>query len=416
MRLSSKTPRPPLCFKHFFSEPIHHANEISYALRMIRFGSMSITLLLGALYGVLFAVLLWFTRTNTIANRFLALLLIAFVLRLVPFIIGYAGYYDAYPWLSFMPYNVSLAFGPLLYLHVRSLTVPTLPPRWLLHFLPVAIQFTYYCVVFAQPLAFKNSWNGSFHVPFVYPVELVATFISIGAYWWKSFVHHRAYQQWLVANVSQAEDNRIEWVRNFLLALAITLVLWIALDLVDRFVAKLNYFHRFPFYVWLGVLVYYLGTEGYRHSRHRYPVGDASAETSTPIAIEVAKEVEAISAPPPEAIREPINWQVRAEQWRQKIIDAEWWRDSELTLTTLARKLGTNTSDLSRAINEGLGMNFNELINRLRVDAVKAALAKDRERNLLDIAFDAGFSSKASFNRSFKLYTGATPTAWRAQQ
>jgi AraC-like DNA-binding protein len=385
---------------------------------MIRFGSMSITLLLGALYGVLFATLLWFTRTNTIANRFLALLLIAFVLRMVPYIIGYAGYYDAYPWLSFMPYNVSLAFGPLLYLHVRSLSVPALPPRWLLHFLPVAIQFAYYCVIFTQPLAFKNSWDGNVHVPIVYPLELVATLLSIAVYWWKSFVHHRDYQKWLVANVSQAEDNRIDWVRNFLLALAITLVLWIALDFVDRFVAKLNYFHRFPFYVWLGLLVYYLGTEGYRHARHRYPAWDVSGETPPPAPLEAALETD-VTVPPTVAStaapKEAVNWQERGERWRQKLVDAEWWRDPELTLATLARKLGTNTSDLSRAINDGLGMNFNELINRLRVDAVKATLAKERERNLLDIAFDAGFSSKASFNRSFKLYTGETPTAWREQ-
>lgn len=96
----------------------------------------------------------------------------------------------------------------------------------------------------------------------------------------------------------------------------------------------------------------------------------------------------------------------------------EWWRDQELTLASLSRELGTNTSDLSRAINEGLGMNFNELINRLRVDEVKRVLTTataTNEQSLLDVAFAAGFSSKASFNRCFKLYTGETPTAYRRQ-
>lgn len=115
----------------------------------------------------------------------------------------------------------------------------------------------------------------------------------------------------------------------------------------------------------------------------------------------------------PPSPREPVDIKARAERWRDKLVTEDWWRDPELTLASLARKLGTNTSDLSRAINEGLGINFNELINRLRVDEVKRVLALSDEPNLLDVAFAAGFSSKASFNRCFKLYTGETPTGWR---
>jgi AraC-like DNA-binding protein len=377
---------------------------------MISFGPMSITLLIGALYGVLFAVLLWFTRTNTLANRFLALLMLAFVLRMVPCIIGYAGFYDNYLWLSFMPYNVSLAFGPLLYLSVRLLSMPSLPRGWWWHFVPVAIQIGYYCVMFVQPLSFKNEWNDSVHEPIIDRIELSVTFYSIAMYWYYSLVHHRQYQRWLAANVSQAEDNRIEWVRNFLLAFAVTVALWLGFVLFDQFGAKLNYFHRFPFYVWLGVLLYYLGTEGYRHARHRYPVWDEPIRYAGLLAAEGEPYVSSPST------REVLDINARAEKWRVQLVTAQWWRDTELTLSSLARKLGTNTTDLSRAINEGMGMNFNELINRLRVEEVKRVLSNAgvaSEQNLLDVAFAAGFSSKASFNRCFKLYTGQTPTEFR---
>jgi AraC-like DNA-binding protein len=114
--------------------------------------------------------------------------------------------------------------------------------------------------------------------------------------------------------------------------------------------------------------------------------------------------------------REVLDINARAEKWRVQLVTAQWWRDTELTLSSLARKLGTNTTDLSRAINEGMGMNFNELINRLRVEEVKRVLSNAgvaSEQNLLDVAFAAGFSSKASFNRCFKLYTGQTPTEFR---
>lgn len=41
---------------------------------------------------------------------------------LTPFTIGFAGAYDAWPWLSFAPFAVPLAVGPLLYGYANALT------------------------------------------------------------------------------------------------------------------------------------------------------------------------------------------------------------------------------------------------------------------------------------------------------
>lgn len=377
---------------------------------------MSTVLLLGALYGVLIAAMLFGAPKNKIANRFLAFLLIVFAMRLTPYVIGYAGYYDAYPWLSFAPYDASLAFGPLLYFYVRVLTGEPLPQRWLKHFLPVAIQLTYYCVIFAFPLEFKNRWDGNVHVPVIDPLEKFATLISIAAYWWASLRQYRGYQTWLGESVSYREDFHLEWVRNFLIALGATLIIWAGFIGFEALIAKLNYFQRFPFYMWLVVVVYYLGTEGYRNAQRSYPNRALLDESTSSIAIDPTP------LPIPTVLPEQVkptdqaerDWKTIGEKWKALIIKNEWWRDPELNLAQCAKHLGTNTSHLSRAINDGLGQNFNELINGLRVDAVKAQLIDPAEsRDVLDIAFEAGFSSKASFNRSFKLMVGVTPTAFR---
>ena len=89
------------------------------------------------------AALLWWSEKNRLANRFLALLLVVIVARLGPYIIGYAGYYDAYPWLSFAPYNFSLAFGPLLFLYVWCLTRP-MPRRNLIGIAHITTYSTRY--------------------------------------------------------------------------------------------------------------------------------------------------------------------------------------------------------------------------------------------------------------------------------
>ena len=133
-------------------------------------------------------------------------------MSMLPYIIGYACFYDAYPWLSFLPYKASLAFGPLRYFYVRSLMAADLelPTGWWRHFLPVMPQLGHYCVLFTMPFAFKNEWNSTIHVPLIYPLELSANFISVARYWAISFRHYRGNQQWLVNNVSDREDHHLE--------------------------------------------------------------------------------------------------------------------------------------------------------------------------------------------------------------
>lgn len=291
-------------------------------------------------------------------------------------------------------------------------------------FLSVAIQLTYYCVIFVFPLAFKNRWDGDVHVPVIVPLEKFATLISIAAYWWASLKQYRGYQTWLGESVSYREDFHLEWVRNFLIALGATLVIWAGFIGFEALIAKLNYFQRFPFYMWLVIVVCYLGTEGYRNAQRNYP-NRALLDEVRPLQTSEPEKPSELSTPSPNLANTPAttplaeeaerDWKTIGEKWQALIVKNEWWRDPELNLAQCAKHLGTNTSHLSRAINDGLGQNFNELINGLRVDAVKAKLIDPTEsRDVLDIAFEAGFSSKASFNRSFKLVVGVTPTTFRA--
>lgn len=358
---------------------------------MIRFGSMSIVLLLGALYALMRAAMLWWSPQNRNANRMLATLLAAISLFLFPYIVGYAGYYDAYPWLSYFPYNLSLSFGPLLYCYVAGfLQGGALPARWGWHLLPALVQFIYYCVLFAQPLAFKNDWDARVHVPYIDTAETILVSVSMTFYWLLSFRRFK--------RAAALGDPRLEWMRNVLIGLSMTIVLWGVLALAETIWSGLTYFQRFPFYLWLVVLVSYLGTEGYRHGKVAYP--DPAPDKRAPAPTEPA-------APPPTLAE-------LGEGWRKTIIERQLWRDPELSVASLARALGTNATILSRAFNDGLGVNFNELINRIRVDAVVVALqAANDGKPVLDIALEEGFNSKASFNRAFKQYTGKTPTEYR---
>jgi AraC-like DNA-binding protein len=76
--------------------------------------------------------------------------------------------------------------------------------------------------------------------------------------------------------------------------------------------------------------------------------------------------------------------------------------------------LGVNANYLSRAVNDGLGQNFSEMINGMRAEAVAAELDREGERtDLLELALEVGFGSKSSFNSAFRARFGVTPSAYR---
>jgi AraC-like DNA-binding protein len=87
----------------------------------------------------------------------------------------------------------------------------------------------------------------------------------------------------------------------------------------------------------------------------------------------------------------------------------------ELSLSSLSQELGINRNQLSQLINDGIGENFYDFVNKFRVDEVKRLMADPQKQNynLLGIALEAGFKSKSTFNLVFKRFTGLTPTEYK---
>ena len=96
--------------------------------------------------------------------------------------------------------------------------------------------------------------------------------------------------------------------------------------------------------------------------------------------------------------------------------DERIYRHDNITIGTLATKLGIPEYRLRRLINQRLGYrNFNVFLNNHRIEEAKAALADPTQAEVpvITIAMDAGFQSLGPFNRAFKATTGVTPTEYR---
>ncbi|MGL4321977.1 MAG: helix-turn-helix domain-containing protein [Paracoccaceae bacterium] len=86
------------------------------------------------------------------------------------------------------------------------------------------------------------------------------------------------------------------------------------------------------------------------------------------------------------------------------------WRDPDLTLARVARRMGVPAKALSAAVNRVRGENISRVINGWRI-----AHAAERLRSgvaVTEAMLDAGFNTKSNFNREFLRVMGQAPTDW----
>ena len=106
----------------------------------------------------------------------------------------------------------------------------------------------------------------------------------------------------------------------------------------------------------------------------------------------------------------------QAQQYADRLLqfmdDEKPYLNSDLKLPDLANRLSISTNHLSQVLNRNLQVNFFDFVNQYRVKEAQQKLLDPQFRHLtnLAIAYDSGFSSKASFNRVFKKHTGKTPS------
>jgi len=83
-----------------------------------------------------------------------------------------------------------------------------------------------------------------------------------------------------------------------------------------------------------------------------------------------------------------------------------------IRLSELASLADLSASQFGRAFKISTGMTPHKWHLAARIEYAKRMLA-DRERSLVDIALDAGFSEQSHFTRAFTAANGISPHAWR---
>jgi AraC-like DNA-binding protein len=357
------------------------------------FGWRTALLLLLSVQCLALAAALALQPRNRTANRILAAFLVVVTGVMTPYTIGFAGFYDAWMGLTFAPFALPLFLAPLLYGYTHALARGAPPSRWSRHLAPGFAQLIYMTGAFLLPFDLKMAWARNGDGPWVSNLLSLGVTVGLVAYSLAALRLLRAYRAGLADQRSDDDRFAARWLGRVLAAMGAATVIWTGWQAWGLATGRFDYFEFFWLYLAFGLIGVALGVEGWRQAGQGF-----------------APLVAAEPAAPAEQ-----DWTVAGADIARRTREAGWWREPELTLPGLARRLGTNSGRVSRAINLGLGMNFSAFVNGLRAEGVAEALRDRPDADLLDLAFDMGFASKASFNRAFRARFGRTPSEYRRQ-
>ncbi|GAB3942030.1 hypothetical protein GCM10028805_06130 [Spirosoma harenae] len=371
---------------------------------------LDLILLLGSVQGVILASLLWFNPKGTrLSNRLLATLI---------GLLASMSFAVAMPitnrWvmlvLDLTPLIIAMPIGPLIYFYTKSMLDPDFRfgKNERHHFYPVILDLGSKLIgwVFIIGLLFRffeqksgPSWGNV--------MDEYDTYVDIPR--WLSatiylFLTRRLLFQYQSSTSNQQADQTrsVRWLWQFVHVFLVFQVIWF-IHLVPYIIPSsrgplLDRFGWYPIYIPIAILIYWLGFKGYLHSRSEVANRVATKPSGSDLSLETVDQV--------------VKSLTRAMEQEKLFLDPE------LTVDKLGQQLQFAPKLISAVLNQHLHKNFNGFVNEYRVDEVKRRLIDPTHEHLTltGIAFDCGFNSQATFQRTFKQLIGLSPGEYLANQ
>lgn len=397
-----------------------------------QFNRFSSLLFVFFLHGLVYAFLLF--RKGVVnespADKWLSFFLLLCVLYIAPWMVGFAGWYDTQPYrdvLFYVPFQHLYLIGPVIFFYLQSLLNPSFRfgKKEMLHFIPGILYLLFSIVmVVTDKLVLKRYFflaNGA--DPDFDTWYQLSGLLSMLFYFILSLRYYTLYKKLMVQVISYADVVMFRWVRNFLMSFLLMLVVRAGFSLAELVIPG-TYVSNWWYFFVFAIIFYYIAITGYSNSietkiafqpnllayrpalllNYADSVADDEAETEEAEVINIESE-------PAKENNDPEEIQT----WKQKLLQLmqqdKAYEDPELSLAEVAKQLQSNPSFISKMVNQGFGINFNDFVNRFRIEAVKEMILRgeQKKQTLLGIAFECGFNSKATFNRAFKKIAGQSP-------
>jgi AraC-like DNA-binding protein len=365
-------------------------------------------LLLGCLQGFILASLLWFNRKgNRLSNRLLGALIGLLALMSLAVVIPATNHWVSLA-LELLPLIMVMPLGPLIFFYTKSVLDPAfqLGKIQRRHFYPVVLDWGAKLMGW---IFFTGAILGYFREAqgpaWGDVMDQYNTYVDIPR-WLSLTVYLLLTRKLLYENrptdKAGTKPQNLPWLRQLVRVFLVFQGLWL-LFLIPYSIPSLrgpllDTFGWYPIYLPVAILIYWLGLKGYLHSWTGSPA-EAIRKAST-------------MAYPIETVEKTVEALIHAMQTDNLYLDPE------LTVEKLGRHVQLPQKTVSFVINQHLQKSFNTFVNEYRVEAVKQRLTDPgfAHLTLTGIAFESGFNSQATFQRTFKQLTGLSPKEYAGQQ
>lgn len=374
----------------------------------LSFDITSIFITIGIIQGIFFAIaILNIKKGNKKANAILSAFLITTSISIFGGIYYKTNLYFFIPQIARVNEPFRLLLAPILYIYVKILSSKDSKFNKfdLLHLLPFIANVIYLVPFYFQNKDLKIQYisdqmlNKSNFLLMSNQIFLVIMVIQILFYIIIISKIIRNHQKNIKDTFSSIDKINLSWINHFITFFLILSAVIIFLLIFSKFFSHYNYMYRMiPV-----VVVISLYSIGYRGIVQPQIFGQSIDE----------KDKE-----PKKYEKSTLTEEESTKYYNQLNLfmkNNKPFLDQELTLTDLSEQVEIPFRYLSQVINEKTGQNFYYFINQYRLDEVKRYLSDPTRKNqsILEIAFEAGFNSKATFNAIFKLVTNLTPSQFR---
>lgn len=366
----------------------------------IRFDFFQVITIAAIINSLIFSVFLLWKKENQAANYFLSLLLFSIGYSLAAQLCIDLGVYNYYPGLHWLPAKLSYCMGPALYFYVKALTMQpfVFKKASLWHFAWLILEYPHsvYHLYLGRGNPYPRLHN------FTEAVGAYALFPLL-VYAFLSYRLIKDYQKALQDQYSTTESLTLDWLHQMIRLVAVLLGTAVIIYTVDFrilydydmefFEGTLLQYDSILTFLFI-VIIYWLSIGGLWQSQ-------LSLNRTFLVPLDKVNTKDYSGA---------IDRLVQTMEQQQLFLDPA------LSISKLAQQTGLAEREISNALNQQLKKNFYAFVNEFRVEEVKQRLLDEKYAHLkiLSIAFDAGFNSKATFNRIFKEYTSESPKSYRS--
>lgn len=384
---------------------------------------LNIIYLVGAIQGIILFVFLITAKVNVISNRLLGVLSLSWAIILTTFSLQSDGLFIKYPHLLKTLTHVEYAFLPLLYLSVKYLVTrhKTFEKRDLIHFVPLLFNILLYSGFYfnsaAEKLQMARSNEGYYHIASIISDEILTLQGII--YPILALMLIRNYNNKLPDYQSNID---VTVIKGMKIGIILIFLSWmtgavgahLSIFNINIGVDLFIFVHLFlVFIIYVISYVALRSPETFKLSERQIVPVKQNLRLHKDLTLDSQQNKTQLEKL--ESQNDYVDYKDEVSIRLIEYMDSEKpFLNPELSLQELADKLNVSRHQLSAAINKQQNMNFYVFVNKYRVGEVKKLMTnpKNKHFKLISLAYDAGFNSKASFNRIFKQITGTTPSEY----